>query len=124
MNWTGKDIWDKIFVVLPYVVLAFVLFIIFARRTEYREREKQYKESIEEYKKRVTVLDLKVISLENAISQYRDSVSVLEETKKLLEKRLQHIKQENEQIVAYIISSDTDWNIRFLSEYLSEENCL
>lgn len=124
MNFRSRNIWDKIFIVLPYLVLAFVLFIIFARRTEYAERERQYKERIEAYQHQALVLDNKITDLEGKISQYRDSVVALEETKKSLEKRLQNIRQENEQIVAYIISSDTDWNIRFLSEYLSKEDCL
>lgn len=116
--------WKKIFIVLPYVVLAFVLFIIFAKKSEYAERERQYQERIEEYKAQVLMLDWKVMHLEGDIAQYKDSISALEETKRSLEKRLQHIKQDNEKTVAHIISSDTDWNIRFLSDYLSEENSI
>jgi len=116
--------WKKIFIVLPYVVLAFVLFIIFAKKSEYAERERQYQERIEEYKAQVLMLDWKVMHLEGDIAQYKDSISALEETKRSLEQRLQHIKQDNEKTVAHIISSDTDWNIKFLSDYLSEENSL
>ena len=116
--------WKKIFVVLPYVVLAFVLFAIFAKKSEYAERERQYQESINEYKQKVLELDGRVMHLEGDIAECRDSISLLEETKKSLEKRLQHIKQENEKTVAHIISSDTDWNIRFLSDYLSEESSI
>lgn len=116
--------WKKILIVLPYVVLAFVLFIIFAKKSEYKQREAQYQEQIREYTAKVQALDSRIEYLEGNISQYKDSISALEETKRSLEKRLQHIKQENEKTVAHIISSDTDWNIRFLSDYLSEENSL
>ena len=122
IDFKDKDILGKIFIVLPYLVLAFVLFVIFARGTDYREREKYYRGRIEVYKQQVETLDRKVTSLETSISHYKDSVATLEKARILLEWQLQHIRQENEQTVAHIVSSDTDWNIRFLSEYLSEED--
>ena len=114
--------WKKFFAVLPYVVLAFILFIIFAKKSEYEVRERQYKESVERYEEIIAHLDSTITFFEGSIETYKDSILLLEETKRALEKRLYNIRKESEKTFAHIISSDTDWNIRFLSEYLSEED--
>ena len=111
----------KIWYVVLAVVLAFIFFIIFAKKSEYDKERRWYRERIEWYRHVADSLDNHIGELETEISVQRDSISALEENRRLLEKRLADIKKEHEETRIDIISSDTDWNLRFLSDYLSEE---
>ena len=112
----------KILWILSAVVLAFIFFIIFAKKSEYDKERKWYKERLEWYGYITDSLDNHVKELEATIALHKDSISVLDENRRLLEKRLTNIRDKYEETRIDIISSDTDWNLRFLSEYLSEED--
>ena len=112
----------KILWILSAVVLAFIFFIIFAKKSEYDKERKWYKERIEWYRHIADSLDRHIGELESTIALHKDSISVLEENRRVLKKRLANMKREHEETRLHILSSDTDWNIRFLSEYLSEED--
>ena len=112
----------KFWYVLAAGVLAFIFFIIFAKKSEYERQRKWYEERLEWYKHITDSLDNHITDLESEIVSRQDSISTLEERRRLLEKRLADIENNYEETRLDIISSDTDWNIRFLSEYLSEED--
>lgn len=108
--------------VLPYVVLALVLFAIFAIRTRDAKVLREYKKTIHEYELLTDSLNRHIVIVENQIAGYEQSIANLENERTNLEKKLKQVKQKYEKEYSHIADAGTDWNIEFLSAFLSEEN--
>ena len=104
---------------LIIVTACAVLIAIFA---VIRQRLPQDDTAAEEYKRTMTLLGDTIQDLKADIVLYEARMKDLDEERDSLKHELQLIIKDNEEIDSHLSNGDWEYNIKYLSEYLSEED--
>lgn len=75
----------------------------------------------ERYLHNIRVLNDTIISLNRRIASYREEIERIDLEREKLRKELRQIFSHNEKIDTELSNGDWDYNVRFLTDYLSKE---
>lgn len=108
-----------IFVVL--IAMAVIIFVIFAVRGSFQSSPTNYSES---YNDSIQILNDTIKGLQQDIRKYEQEIDRLDLANEETKKQLKIIIRENEKVDNDISNGDWEYNIKFLTDYLSEKDTL
>lgn len=110
----------KVGIFLIILAVGAIIIAIFALR----ETEDIYPASIEEYEENICSLNDTIRSLKEDISKYKLEVARIDLEREKIKKELELILRDNEKVDTELANGDWDANIKFLTDFLSEEDTM
>lgn len=103
--------------IFMFAVVIAILFAIFAFN-----RRSVIPAEVRDYTEELRVLNDSIKELQENIRVYEAAIAQIEQEKLALRKQLNAILKDNEKTDDMLVNGDLDDNIKFLSDYLSEED--
>lgn len=110
----------KVGIFLMAVVIIAIIIAIFALNS----RDSELSPSVEEYKRNICALNDTIKVLKEDIEKYKAEIERIDLERGRIKKEVALIIKDNEKIDTELANGDWDTNIKFLSDFLSEEDTL
>ena len=107
-----------------FLVILAVLAIIIAIFALSRGSDTASVISTQEYKENIRVLNDTIKSLKEDIAKYKLEIERIDLEREKIKKELELIMRDNEKVDSELANGDWNTNIKFLSDFLSEEDTL
>lgn len=101
-----------------FIIILAAIFIIFA------PIGRSSSVDTTEYEKNIRLLNDTIKKLELDIKKYKEEIAKIDLERNTIKKELEQILIDNEKTDTELSNGDWDYNIRFLSDYLSEKDSL
>ena len=107
---------------LAIVAISAIIIAIFALNRTVPSESPLY--TPEDYKRNIKVLNDAIQELRRDIARYETEIDRIELERSKIKKELELIIKDNEKVDTELANGDWDTNIKFLSDFLSEEDTL
>lgn len=105
-------------VVLGILIFGIVAVLIGALCYDVHERNRYYKE----YQRSLMSLTKSIVELKSDIAMYEEEIASLDLERDSIRKEIQIIFKDNEKIDSYLANGDWDYNLGFLTDFLSSKD--
>ena len=110
----------KVSIIFAVLAVIVVIIAIFAVKEELSLKKEGYYS--DDYESSLQVLQDTIQKLRKDIAYYEQEIQKIDLEREVLRKELKRIIEDNEKVDTELANGDWDYNIRFLSEYLSEKD--
>lgn len=108
---------NKVILILAIVAIGALIFVIFAPK---RSNSTIITPDKKEYEKSIRILNDTIEELRGDIAKFETEMTFIELERKVLRQQLNELLKEYEKKNSAIADGNWDYNIKFLSDYLSE----
>ena len=103
---------------MSFLIIGIILVLAGALYYDVQERRRYY----EEYQHTLRSLNDSISLLKNDMLQYKEEIEKLDLERDSIRKEIKIIIKDNEEIDTRLANGDWDYNIRFLTDFLSSED--
>lgn len=111
---------NKVNIFLAIVTIIAIIIAIFALNRTVPSESPLY--TLEDYERNIKVLNDTIQELRRDIARYETEIDRIELERSKIKKELELIIKDNEKVDTELANGDWDYNIRFLTDYLSEKD--
>lgn len=111
---------SRVNIFLAVVATVAIIFAIFALSRNVPSKDQEYNSS--EYDRNIKILNDTIQGLRQDIAKYESEIKCIELERSKIKKELELILKDNEKVDTELSNGSWDYNIRFLSDYLSEKD--